>query len=60
MNKIAEEIKSQGRKVSWVADQVGIPERTFRNYCSNKCQPSNATLKRVAELLNVTMEDLIE
>ena len=59
MNRIAEEIKNQGRKVSWVAEQVGKPERTFRNYCSNKCQPSNDTLKKVAELLNVKMEDLI-
>lgn len=59
MNGILEEIQKQGRKVSWVAQQVDIPERTFRNYCSNTNQPSIGTLKKVADVLGVKMEDLV-
>jgi len=60
MNRIAEEIKNQGRTIVWVAEKVGIPEKTFRNYTGNRNQPSIQTLKKVAEVLGVSMEELVD
>jgi transcriptional regulator with XRE-family HTH domain len=59
MNKIAEVAKSQGRKIPWLANQVGIKVKTFQNYCSNTNQPSISTLKKVADVLDVKMEELV-
>jgi len=59
MNKIAETLKEQGRSIVWLAEKVNVKEKTFRNYTSNINQPSAVILKKVAEVLGVTMEDLV-
>lgn len=60
MNRILEEIQNQGRTIVWVAKQVKCKEKTFRNYTSNRSQPSNTTLRDIAKVLGVTMESLIK
>lgn len=60
MNKIAEVLNSQGRSALWLAEQVDVKINTFRNYTSNINQPSLPTLRKIADALDVTIDDLIE
>ena len=59
-NKLQEVIHNQGRTQKWVAEQLGVKEDTFGQWCRNKRKPDIYMLKEIAELLNVKMEDLIE
>lgn len=58
-NKLKEVIQNQGRTQKWVAEQLGVKEDTFGQWCRNKRKFDTDMLKRIAELLNVKMEDLI-
>jgi len=58
-NKLKEVIQSQGRTQLWVAEQLGVKEDTFGQWCRNNRQPSIFKLKEIAKLLDVTMEELI-
>lgn len=58
-NKIKDFMESQGRKSSWLSEQLGVSRATVYKYMSNDLQPSIFRLKRVAEVLGVKMEDLV-
>lgn len=58
-NRIKEEINIQGRKTSWIYDQIGVKRSTFYQWTNNFVQPSIFDLKKIAQLLDVTMEDLV-
>lgn len=60
MNKIAEVLREQGRSIAWLAKKIDVKVNTVYNYTGNINQPSNATLKKVAEALDVAMEDLVD
>lgn len=43
----------------WLAEQLGKNQSTVSKWCSNVSQPDLATLVKVAELLEVDVQDLI-
>ncbi len=43
----------------WLAEQLGKNPSTISKWCSNVSQPDLATLVKVAELLEVKINDLI-
>ena len=44
----------------WLAEQLGKSEMTISRWSTNKSLPSLNQLIKVAELLNVKLEDLLE
>ena len=43
----------------WLAEQLGKNQSTVSKWCSNVSQPDLATLVKVAELLKVDVQELI-
>lgn len=43
----------------WLAEQLGKDQGTVSKWCTNKCQPDLANLMKIAELLNVDLNELV-
>lgn len=43
----------------WLSEQLGKNPSTISKWCSNVAQPDLATLIKIADLLNVDVQDLI-
>lgn len=43
----------------WLAGQLGVNQTTVSKWCTNTTQPDLATLKRISELLNVNVSEII-
>ena len=43
----------------WLAEQLNVNQTTVSKWCTNTSQPDLATLKRIAELLNVNVSEII-
>ncbi len=59
MNRIKEVLKSQGRTQTWLAEQIDKSYVVVTNYCNNNTQPSVPTLRKVAEVLDVDVRELL-
>lgn len=47
------------RTNKWLAEQLGVNQTTVSKWCTNTTQPDLQTLKRITELLEVNIQDLI-
>ena len=43
----------------WFAEQMEKDPATISKWCTNKAQPSLETIKKIAEILQVKMSDLV-
>lgn len=43
----------------WLAKQLGVNQTTVSKWCTNTTQPDLTTLKRISELLNVNVSEII-
>ena len=43
----------------WLAEQLGVNQTTVSKWCTNTTQPDLATLKRISELLDVNVSEII-
>ena len=43
----------------WLAEQLNVNQTTVSKWCTNTCQPDLATLKRISELLDVNVSEII-
>ena len=43
----------------WLAEQLGKDQGTVSKWCINTCQPDLANLMKIAELLNVDLNELV-
>jgi putative transcriptional regulator len=59
MNRIKEILKHQGRSQAWLAEKVGKSYVVVTNYCNNKTQPSILVLKKIADVLEVDVRELL-
>jgi transcriptional regulator with XRE-family HTH domain len=59
MNRIKEILKHQGRSQAWLAEKIGKSYVVVTNYCNNKTQPSILVLKKIAEVLEVDVRELL-
>jgi putative transcriptional regulator len=59
MNRIKEILKYQGRSQAWLAEKIGKSYVVVTNYCNNKTQPSIVVLKKIAEVLEVDVRELL-
>ncbi len=47
------------RTNKWLAEQLGKDPATVSKWCTNTIQPSLVTLLRIAELLDVQIQELV-
>ena len=59
MNKIKQVLDNKGVKQTWLAGKLGKSLNTVNSYVHNRCQPSLDTLYKIANLLNVEIDDLL-
>lgn len=43
----------------WLAEQLNVNQTTVSKWCTNTSQPDLATMKRISELLNVNVSEII-
>lgn len=60
MNRIKEVLKSQGRAQTWLAEKIDKSYVIVTNYCNNNAQPSIEVLRKIAEVLDVDVRELLE
>lgn len=59
MNRIKEVLQEKGIKQTWLAEQLGKSFNMVNDYCNNRRQPSLEILAQIAEILNISIKDLI-
>lgn len=59
LNRIKEVLVEQGRNQKWLAEKMDVEQNTTTNWCANSTQPRLSELKKIAELLGVSMCDLL-
>lgn len=59
MNRIKVVLKEQGRTQTWLAEQIGKSYVVVTNYCNNNTQPSIPVLRKIAEVLDVDVRELL-
>lgn len=59
MNRIKEVLKEQGRTQTWLAEQIEKSYVIVTNYCNNNTQPSIEILRKVANILDVDVRELL-
>ncbi len=59
MNRIKEILDEKGIKQTWLAEQLGKSFNMVNAYAQNRSQPSVETLYQIAEILQVSVKDLL-
>lgn len=59
LNKIKIILEESGRKQTYIADKLGMSYQQINEWCNNKRQPSLENLYKIAELLDVEVQDLL-
>ena len=59
MNRIKEVLDEKGIKQTWLAEKLGKSFHMVNGYVQNRHQPSLETLYKIAEILNVSVKDLL-
>lgn len=59
INRIKVMLVEKKRTNKWLAEQLGKDPATVSKWCTNTIQPSLDTLLRIAELLDVQIQELL-
>ena len=59
INRLKSVLVEKKKTGKWLAEQLGKNPSTVSKWCSNVSQPDLATLVKVAELLEVDVQELI-
>ena len=59
MNRIKEVLKDKGISQTWLAEKMEKSYPTINEYARNKRQPSLEVLYKIADILNVSVSDLL-
>lgn len=59
LNQLKIVLAKKKRTNKWLAEQLGVNQTTVSKWCANTTQPDLQTLKRITELLEVNIQDLI-
>lgn len=60
INRIKVVLVEQRKTGKWLAEQLVVSATTTSIWCSNATQPDLQTLNKIAELLKVSINDLIK
>ncbi len=59
MNRIKEVLEEKGIKQIWLAEQLGKSYNMVNSYVQNRRQPSIECLYEIAEILKVSVKELL-
>lgn len=59
LNRLKVVLVEQHKTAKWLAEQMEKDPATISMWCTNKAQPSLETIKKIAEILQVKMSDLV-
>ena len=59
LNQLKIVLVKKKRTSKWLAEPLEVNPTTVSKWCTNKTQPNLQTLKRISELLEVKLEELI-
>ena len=59
INRIKEILVIQGKSQKWLAGQLNISTTAMAAICNNKSQPHLKDLKKIAEILDVDIRELL-
>ena len=59
LNQLKIVLVKKKRTSKWLAELLGVNQTTVSKWCTNTTQPDLQTLKRITELLEVNIQDLI-
>lgn len=59
INQIKLALVKAKRTNKWLAEQLEVNPTTVSKWCTNTTQPDLYTLKKIAELLNIPVSELI-
>ncbi len=60
MNRIKEVLEEKGIKQTWLAEKLGKSYNMVNGYVQNRQQPRLEVLYEIAEILNVSVKDLLQ
>lgn len=58
--RLQEEIHGKGRRVSWIAEQIGVDRTTIYRYMDGSRNITEDAAKRIAAVLEIPVEALEE
>ncbi|CAA0183103.1 helix-turn-helix transcriptional regulator [Tenacibaculum maritimum] len=59
INRIKEVLVIQGKSQVWLAEELGKSTTAVTAFCNNKSQPHLKDLKRIAEILDIDIRELL-
>jgi putative transcriptional regulator len=59
MNRIKEVLEEKGIKQIWLAEKLGKSYNMVNSYVQNRRQPSIECLYEIAEILNISLKELL-
>ena len=59
INRIKVVLVEKKRTNKWLAEQMGVKPSTVSKWCTNSSQPDVASLLKIADLLEVDIQELI-
>lgn len=59
LNRLKVVLADKKRTNKWLADQLGKDPATISKWCTNTCQPDLSNLMRIAQLLEVDVNELL-
>ena len=59
INRIKVVLADKKRTNKWLAEQLGKDPATVSKWCTNSCQPTLETMMKIADLLDVELNELV-
>lgn len=59
MNRLSEILKEQGRTQAYLSRELKKSANTINNWCRNVTQPSLIEAKKISDLLDTSLDELI-
>ena len=59
INRIKVILAEQHRTGKWLAEAMGKNEATVSRWCTNKSQPTQVTMRKIAVLFDIDVKDLL-
>lgn len=59
INRIKVVLADKRKSNKWLSEQLGVAPTTVSKWCTNSCQPPMETFIRIAQLLEVDLNELV-
>ena len=59
INRLKVVLAEKEKTNKWLAEQLGVNQTTISKWCTNTTQPDLMTLKKISELLDVSVSEII-